>query len=42
MRVKRTITAVTALTVACMLATGCTKEADDVNKNLTVDADNRG
>jgi hypothetical protein len=40
MRVKRTLTALAALAAATMLATGCTKEAEDVNKNLSTDADN--
>jgi hypothetical protein len=40
MRVKRTLTTIALLAAATMLATGCTKEADDVNKNLSTDADN--
>jgi hypothetical protein len=39
MRDKRTIATIAGLTLALGLA-GCTKEADDVNKNLATDADN--
>jgi hypothetical protein len=39
MRVKRTL-AVLAVATGVLMAAGCTKEADDVNKNLATDADN--
>jgi hypothetical protein len=39
MRYKRTLT-ILAVTTAVVGLAGCTKEADDVNRNLSTDADN--